>query len=566
MPEMTLRPCLGLRSVALCASLWTLGTCATASPVESLWQGTLSCSAQVGSGSGAYSRPLQLKIDGTRGQGEAGDVQTVEKISVDIDAKGHWRALIRGVWRNDERRQWITRLEGSASGLQARLEGKMFAGDGVTLVRERCELQLQASQAATSAGPAQPTPGLQTAQAPSSNAHTTLRLRSVNKASQPGEAGQQSASGLPLQAGLSYLPEAWLYGQGQPWHYRTSANAAAPAVPVREPRADEQALLELSARLVQELPIKVIALIDDGQIVDVVAAPEIRFNTLLLSASMGKTVTAIATGQALCAGSLNLGTRADALISVLVGKDLGAATLHDLLRMASGTIDPPPRDVMGTTAQENRHHLEGPGNLLQLVSSPSQATAQSTFFGPRKPGERFSYKARDPYVTALMLEQATGMRAVQWVEQSLLAQVPIEYPGYLGTDRSGYFAGANGGVRLALVDWIRLAIFVQNQRRSDSCLGRYLRDMSRTQIAAPLQDGVNGYFKGYGYFTWTENTQAPDTFWAVGYGGQRIGWSTDPDNRRIFLMFSTSADHHMARIYPLANAWINPAARARLRP
>ena len=26
---------------------------------------------------------------------------------------------------------------------------------------------------------------------------------------------------------------------------------------------------------------------------------------------------------------------------------------------------------------------------------------------------------------------------------------------------------------------------------------------------------------GYGYYTWTDNRMAPDTFWAVGYGGQR---------------------------------------------
>ena len=562
----SLQPRVSFRPAALWILLWVGASGASASPAQGPWEGTLSCSAQVNSGSPAYHRPFQLSLEGSRGQGEAADAQTVEKISVEIDASGQWRAVIRGVWRQDERRRWITRLEGSDSGQQARLEGRMYAGDGITLVRERCELHLQAQSSAPSAAQAQPSSAVQAPMTPSSGTHTTMRLRTVRQAPGTGESSQQTAAGLPLQAGRSVLPEAWLYGQGQPWHYRTAAHAGTPAVPVRAPRTDELPLLNLSARLVEELPIKVIALIDDGQIVDVVAAPEIRFSTLLLSASMAKTVTAIAASQALCSGQLSLETRADALVPALAGKALGAATLRDLLRMASGTIDPPPRDVMGTTAEENRHHLEGPGNLVQLVSSPSQSTAQPTFFGTRKPGEKFSYKARDPYVTALMLEQASGMPAVQWVEQSLLARVPNEYAGFLGTDRSGYFGGANGGVRLALVDWIRLAIFVQNERRSDSCLGRYLREMSRTQIAAPMQEGVNGYFKGYGYFTWTENTLAPETFWAVGYGGQRIGWSTDPENRRIFLMFSTSADHHMARIYPLANAWINPSARARLVP
>ncbi|MEN9417180.1 MAG: hypothetical protein RI988_800 [Pseudomonadota bacterium] len=375
-----------------------------------------------------------------------------------------------------------------------------------------------------------------------------------------------SPSGTPVSArGVATLPDAWLLGSGQPWHERVPARASAPALRSRAPTAAEAELIQRLEALLPRIDGRVMVLVAEGRIVDAIGTGGIDFSTRLLSASMAKTVTALAVGQALCAGKLTLETRADTLVPALAGTALGEATLRDLLRMASGTLEPPPGDVMGTTAQESRLHLEGAGNLEQLVASPSQSTAESMGGVRVRPGERFSYKARDPYTVALMLERATGMPATRWIDEQLLAALPNSQLAILGTDRTGRFAGANGSVRLALIDWVRLAQHVQARRGEDSCYGRYLRELSSTQIAAPMLPGVNGYFRGYGYFTWTENRLAPDTFWAVGYGGQRIGWSTDPANTRIFLMFGNAADRHMQEVYPLAREWISMGS-GRLTP
>jgi CubicO group peptidase (beta-lactamase class C family) len=371
-----------------------------------------------------------------------------------------------------------------------------------------------------------------------------------------------TASGLPVSTtGVATLPDAWLLGSGQPWHHRVPARPDTPALQARAPSAAEAELIARMEALLPRIDARAVVLVDDGRVVDAFGTGGIGWETRLLSASMAKTVTALAVGQAVCAGKLTLETRADALLPALAGKALGEATLRDLLRMASGTVDPPAGDVMGTTAAQSRLHLEGSGSLELLVASPSQSTAQAGAGGPVRPGERFSYKARDPYTVALMLERAVGMPAVRWVDEQLLAALPNQHLAILATDRAGHFSGANGGVRLSLADWVRLALHVQTRRGGDDCYGRFLREVSGTQIPAPLQPGVNGYFNGYGYFTWTENRMAPGTFWAVGYGGQRIGWSTDAANRRIFLMFGNAADRHMQQVYPLAQAWIRLGAR-----
>ena len=376
-----------------------------------------------------------------------------------------------------------------------------------------------------------------------------------------------TASGLPLgSTGAATLPDAWLLGSGQPWHHRVPARPEAPPLPARAPTAQEAALIARLEALLPRVDGRVVVLVDDGRVVDAFGTGGISWDTRLLSASMAKTFAALATGQAVCAGKLALETRADALVPALSGTALGEATLRDLLRMASGTVDPPPGDVLGTTAAESRLHLEGAGSLERLVASPSQSAAQAGAAGPVRPGERFSYKARDPYTVALMLERAVGMPAVRWVDEQLLAALPNQHLAILGTDRAGHFAGANGSVRLSLADWVRLALHVQTRRGGDDCYGRFLRELSSTQIPAPLQPGVNGYFQGYGYFTWTDNRLAPGTFWAVGYGGQRIGWSTEATNRRIFLMFGNAADRHMQQVYPLARAWIGLGTKDRLIP
>jgi hypothetical protein len=153
----------------------------------------------------------------------------------------------------------------------------------------------------------------------------------------------------------------------------------------------------------------------------------------------------------------------------------------------------------------------------------------------------------------MMLERTVGMPATRWMETQLLVPSDAEHSAVFATDRSGYFRGANESIRLALIDWIRMAIYVDQQRKQDSCFGRFVRDMGSTQIRAP---GLLNQMSGYGYFTFTDNAMVPQSYWAVGYGGQRIGWSTEAGNGRIFMLFSNSADRHMDLVYPIARDWM----------
>ncbi len=536
---------------------------AWASALDGRWTGALTCSESVTNRNPGFTVPLDLAISGTSGTSNRSDEQTVETFAYQLAPSGLLDIQSQGRRRTDTDTRWVTRLSGHAHNGTLELKGQMFAGDGKTLVRDKCSASLNrtTSVTVTSAPPATAT-GHQATHS-STLTHKSFQIKEVAPKTPPKNhaATTPGFGGLPLgEGGALYLPEDWLMGTGQPWHYRTNPRPQAQPVPVRQATPAEAPVIQRAEALMQQIESRVLVLMDQGEIVSITTTGGIRLDSRLLSASMAKTLTALAAGKAVCAGRLNMGQRADSVIPALSGTDLGAATLRDLLMMASGTTEPGERDYVGTTAEETRFHLEGAGNLERLLSTPGQSSAQRGMFSKIKPGERFSYKSRDPYTVAMMLERTVGMPATRWMETQLLVPADAEHSAIFATDRSGYFRGTNDAMRLALIDWIRLAIYIDKERKQDSCFGRFIRDMGSTQIRAP---GLVNHMSGYGYFTFTENALTPQSYWAVGYGGQRIGWSTEAGNSRIFMLFSNSADRHMDLVYPIARDWMRLGSKPR---
>lgn len=561
-----------------CSLLGLLSSGVAAQSLDGRWRGHISCSENLRNSAPGYTTEFDIEVSGRAGSGLRNDDRNNESFQLTMLEAQRLQLQSEGRAHGNATTRWMLRLEGGLDGAgRMQFRGNMLAGDGRTVVRERCSASLQRSGAGAVAFPAVPEPvaavDTSLAAAPIAQMrpetsqhksdHTQLRIREVQPQFKPLSSSQTHAGpgGLPRGQGDSlYLPEDWLTGVGQPWHHRSAARSGVTPVPVRPPLAQERRVIEKAEGLMQRIESRVMVLIADGAIVDVISTGGIRFDTRLFSASMGKTVTALAAGMAVCEGHLSLDQRVDSVVRTLEGTDLGAASLRHLLTMSSGTTEPGAGDYVGTLPDEVRQYLEGPGNLEQLLATTRQSTAHRTLLGKVKPGERFSYKSRDPHTVAMMIERSVGMPTTQWIEDKLLQAFGAQHPVILGTDRSGYFHGAAGVVRMTLVDWVRFAIWVERLRGSDSCMGRFTRELGSTQIRAP---GVMNSIAGYGYLTWTENTLAPHTFWAAGYGGQRIAWSTDPANRRVFMLFSNSADRHADQIYPIARDWMEMGQASR---
>ena len=299
--------------------------------------------------------------------------------------------------------------------------------------------------------------------------------------------------------------------------------------------------------------LRAFAMLDGDKVVHTGFSGPANRDSMLFGYSMGKTATSMATGQAICAGKLAFTSKVGDVISELAGTDLGEATVHDLLRMASGTRLNNNTDALLLPSQEDAW-IRGDLNIFELLLDSGLNSAHKSFFGnKRKPGEAFMYKSSDPVALGEMLERTTGMPFAQWLQEQVYNPMGAAKAGNFTQDPQGN-AISGAGVRLRLEDWMRFAMWVKQSSKAQGCFGDYVRAAMKTQISnEPRGQRRSGHaYDGYGYYMWTENTIAPNTVWSLGLGGQVIGWNLSSD--RIIVAFSNS-ESSSAKVYALAKEW-----------
>jgi CubicO group peptidase (beta-lactamase class C family) len=189
---------------------------------------------------------------------------------------------------------------------------------------------------------------------------------------------------------------------------------------------------------------------------------------------------------------------------------------------------------------------------ILLSEQVSRAHRNNVFSAKRKPGEVFAYRSTDPLVLARILEIVTSETYGQFIEANILKPAGISNPAISGRDFFE-FPRADGVLRLTLEDWIRVAIWIQEQRKRTDCLGGFLLTATQRQVDNSTGSNFPQAFKSYGYYFGINNENVQDSFWAVGFGGQRIGWSIHGE--KIIITFSNS-DAHIKNLERLFNQWI----------
>jgi CubicO group peptidase (beta-lactamase class C family) len=352
----------------------------------------------------------------------------------------------------------------------------------------------------------------------------------------------------PTVNGIPYTPDDWLLSQGQKWFYRTNVSPNPKQLDFRAPTEAEKFVVERAQRILDTSSAKGIALVEGDSVVWVGYKSPASAQSYFLSQSIAKTITSMAVGKAICQGKFLLSSVTESLIPELKGTDLGLSTVRDLLMMASGTWEGN-KDTSNISEEQYAQLTAGKMSYLDLIKTPKVNSFQSTLFGTRKVGEKFYYRSTDPLTLGIIINKTTGMEYAKWVEQEVLLPAGIKSYAIIGRDKFGYGV-ASGNIRLTMEDWIRFAVWVKANQSSQGCFGDYVRAASTTQISNNTQTGIS--FGGYGYLIWTDNNRLPDSYWAVGYGGQRIGWNHKND--RILIAFS-NVENYMNDLYWLYKEW-----------
>lgn len=498
-------------------------------PVPRTWVGEYTCSESVNRTNPAYTQKFEILEHSGKLTGKTESEKTIEIHSLSPLAAGVVSFESSGVWKEQPERKWFIKAEGRIVGETFEAVGRMLGPDSKTVVREKCTVSLRRIQHDRHLAVINP----------SDRGVSNFKISYVGEPVLP--------SPETLEGGRQFSE--WKLPEGYPWSFKGSPSANPRSLVERKPTPNEDALIQDAKKLVAELNVKAIAFMEGDSVVSVVSRPGITAKTIFPSASMSKQVTALGVGQAICENRLKLTTRADTLVTSLQGTHLGQATMEQLLLMSSASAETASQHTHGITVEETNKHFLGDGSVEELLATPRISSKKD---GPAG----FDYKSTDPYLAALMVQKAVGMKFTDWLHKTVFLPAGVADSYVLDTDKRGNFL-ATGGTKLTFGDWMRLAVYVQRERSKQGCFGDFLRSMGERQISIPKIPGVNGFFDGYSYFTWTNNAQSPSIFWSAGHFGQRIGWSQKIDNDRIFLTFGFGSDKDMGRIYPLASRWIN---------
>jgi len=341
--------------------------------------------------------------------------------------------------------------------------------------------------------------------------------------------------------------DALLINKGRPWDYQVSTNDSPRTLNSQTPDSKEQQVIESLNGVFNSSSIRGIALLNGDKLVHFKLKENISEQALFYGLSVGKTVTAIAAGQAICQKLIALETKVGDVLPEFSNTDMGKASLQNLLTMSSGTWEGL-RDANVATQDQFREIWSGRLTIKDLMLQPKVNSAEKELFGKlRQPGTVFSYRNSDPEMVALMIAKVTGMSFSNWVDQSVLKAIPIAGPAVLRTDRHQN-AFASGAVQMTLNDWARFAVWIRDAFDENSCLGSYLKDAAKPQISARGPNGPFNQFNNYGYFTWVDHKMVPDSFYAHGVGGQIVAWNKR--NKRMMVVFSNeSPANELAAIY-----------------
>lgn len=309
-------------------------------------------------------------------------------------------------------------------------------------------------------------------------------------------------------------------------------------------------------------PIIAMMLIEKNKILYERYKGSVNAQTAFAGFSMTKSVASLTVGQASCKNSdINLDVKASSLNNLLSGSVQGDATTRQLLTMSSGgnrgTLSLGAWPVGGENIGNSNY--AGYKSIPTLMKDHGGRQASDEKSGESvKIGDEFSYKNTDYTALSLVLSDESPDGFFKTFNSHLAPLVGFENPVYWVHDESGY-AHTSTSFHATLTDWGRLAQFVLNtiNDKTDSCLSRYIKDATKTQIKnKSATHGANFYsgssFAGYGFGFWTENHKRPKAIYMVGARGQRIG--IEPNSEKVLVVISTDESSVMD-IYNFFGQW-----------
>ena len=281
-----------------------------------------------------------------------------------------------------------------------------------------------------------------------------------------------------------------------------------------------------------------VLILKDGQIVaeryNYARTPDMR----MLSNSMGKTLVALAVGQALADGAIHsLADTAARYVPELQGTLYGQTQLINLLRMASGA-----RYVEDYSDSDDRAAFNAVARRQGVLAAARSVTERA-----EPQGARFNYAGAQTEVLGLVLRNATKRGLCEYVEERVWRPLGAESAASYLLNPVDQLEQAQGGFNATLRDYGRLGALLADDGRvadrqvvpRDWILAMTDAARQPPQFRPGAMDSHGSRYLGYGYQVWLL-PGAQRRFALLGVYGQAI--YVDPALRLVMVHLAVGAD------------------------
>jgi CubicO group peptidase (beta-lactamase class C family) len=265
-------------------------------------------------------------------------------------------------------------------------------------------------------------------------------------------------------------------------------------------------------------------LVEDGAVISENYANGAAANTPVNLYSATKSLTALAVGEALCAGKIkNLDDLAQTYAPALQGTAYGAASIRNLLGYTSGAKDTEINGYSGIhSGQDFASMARQDISLIDMLNKHGEPSGA-------KPGERFNYNGLNSEALSVVIRGATGMPLPQWFESTVWQKAGGEYVAAWFTDKD------RNGVAEALLfttprDFLRVGIYTLERlagKSGDACMNAFVKEAAQPRAE-------KRYWGSAPFFGLGLHVGADKNTWFVGHGGQRVG--LNPSTGRILAI------------------------------
>ena len=261
---------------------------------------------------------------------------------------------------------------------------------------------------------------------------------------------------------------------------------------------------------------------------------DIREDLPLFGASMSKSITSYLLGRAHCNRLVvSLDDRIAKYVPALADTFYGNARIGDALDMASGDRFLYANSTRRGGRAQNREYV------APVMTRRSTVAGTLRRFGVREADERaFAYRNANTDAIALVLAAVSPGGLGAFAHRTLATDAGLERRSFYLADRDGA-ALAFAFFYATRMDWLRAAIRIGEDARSDGCIGDYLRSAAADSVSVDVD---NLPYRQYGKFFWSDRKRMTRKHIAMmGHGGQQA--LIDLDDGRVLVVFAIRGDY-----------------------